>query len=213
MSRYWLAAGMLAAVFLALFVAVEALGIPLLVDPQPALSGGGAAAALLGIALLTVDVLLPVPSSAVMVLHGALFGIWLGALLSLVGSLGAAAVGFAIGRAGGPALERFVSPAGKRRANRLLERWGPLAIVVTRPVPILAETVAILAGASRIGWPRAMAAALLGSLPAALLYAMAGASLASAGNFILVFFGVLVIAGAIWLLGRRISTPTGLPHE
>jgi hypothetical protein len=64
--------GMLA-FFLCLFFVVEALGIPLLVDPTPWLKHGGVLAAVLGVGLLIADVLLlPVPSSLVMVAHGAL---------------------------------------------------------------------------------------------------------------------------------------------
>jgi hypothetical protein len=51
-------------------------------------------------------------------------------------------------------LERLVTAEERARANRLLERWGTLAIVVTRPIPLLAETVAIMAGASPLGWGR-----------------------------------------------------------
>jgi hypothetical protein len=58
--------GMLA-FFLGLFFLVEGLGIPLLVEPTPWLNRGGVPAAALGVGLLVADVLLPVPSSLVMV--------------------------------------------------------------------------------------------------------------------------------------------------
>lgn len=209
LRRYWLVVGLMAAFFLALFLLVEFLGVPILHDPSGWLERGGSFAAFVGVALLTVDVFLPVPSSAVMLLHGVLFGVWLGTLLSLVGSMGAALVGFALGRAGGPLLERIISPAERAQANRLLGRWGVLAIVATRPVPILAETVVILAGASSLGWGQALAAAFLGSLPAALLYALAGGTVARLGNGLLVFFAVLVLSGIVWLFGRRLEARLG----
>ena len=53
---------------------------------------------------------------------------------------------------GGPLLSRLVPPEERARANDLLDRWGEMAVVATRPVPILAETVAILAGASPKSW-------------------------------------------------------------
>ena len=88
-------------------------------------------------------VALPVPFSLVMVAHGALFGVAVGTtLLSVVGSTVAALVGFALGRRGGPLLTRLVPPEERVRADRLLTRWGTLAIIVTRPVPLLAETTA-----------------------------------------------------------------------
>jgi uncharacterized membrane protein YdjX (TVP38/TMEM64 family) len=163
--------------FLLLFFAVEALGVQLLRDPTPWLRHGGVLAAALGVGLLVADVLLPVPSSLVMVAHGALFGVALGTLLSLLGSMGAALFGFAIGRRGGKLLERLVTPQERARADKMLARWGALAVVVTRPVPILAETTAIMTGASSFGWPRMALASFAGALPPALLYALTGAAL------------------------------------
>jgi uncharacterized membrane protein YdjX (TVP38/TMEM64 family) len=189
--------------FLALFFLVEALGIPLLVDPTPWLNKGGLWAAALGVGLLIADVLLPVPSSLVMVAHGALFGVAIGTLLSLLGSTGAAVFGFWIGRRGGKWLERLVPLDERERANRLLERWGLLAVVVTRPIPLLAETVAIMAGASPLGWLGTTLAALAGSLPPALLYALTGASAGRFQNTTLMFLFVMVITGIIWMLGRK----------
>lgn len=196
--------GMLA-LFLVLFFLVEALGIPLLVDPTPWLRQGGVWAAALGVALLIADVLLPVPSSIVMVAHGALFGVFVGTLLSLLGSTGAAMFGFWIGRRGGKLLERLVTAEERGRANRLLERWGTLAVIVTRPIPLLAETVAIMAGASSLGWGRTTLSALAGSLPPALLYALTGASAGRFQNTALMFLFVLLITGLFWIVGRHVT--------
>lgn len=186
---------------LAMFAVVESLGIPVLTDPQPWLDRGGAAAAVTGVGLLVADVALPVPSSLVMVAHGAVFGVFVGAALSLAGSVAATLVGFAIGRRGGGVLDRLVGVEERRRADALLRRWGVLALLVTRPVPILAETVAVLAGASSLRWGRTALAAVAGSLPAALLYGLAGAVAASFGDAALVFGAVLVLGAATWLVG------------
>ena len=202
MKRYLLIMGGMVAFFLLLFVVAEVLGVPLLTDPTPWLKHGGVVAACVGVGLLIADVLLPVPSSLVMVAHGALFGVLVGTLLSLVGSLGAALFGFAIGRRGGRLLERLVTPAERERADRLLKRWGMLAVIVTRPVPLLAETVAIMAGTSSLGWGRMTLAALAGSLPPALLYAITGAAVANFESTALVFGCVILIAGLFWVVGR-----------
>ena len=202
MKRHMIIMGVMIASFLLLFIVVEALGVPLLTDPTPWMGHGGLLAASLGVGLLVADVLLPVPSSLVMVAHGALFGVAVGTLLSLTGSVGAALFGFAIGRRGGRLMERLVTPAERERADRLLKRWGALAIIVTRPVPLLAETVAIMAGTSSLGWGRVALASLAGSLPPALLYAITGASVANLQNTTLVFVLVMLIAGAFWVFGR-----------
>ena len=191
--------------FIILFFIVKALGVPLLTDPTPWLEHGGLLAASLGVGLLIVDVLLPVPSSLVMVAHGALFGVVVGTLLSLLGSVGAALFGFAIGRRGKGVLARVVSPAESARADHLLERWGSLAIIATRPLPVLAETVAIMAGASPMSWSRIAFASLVGSLPPALLYALTGAAVANLQSVVLMFGVVLLVAGLFWLVGRLLE--------
>ncbi|HEV7506922.1 MAG TPA: VTT domain-containing protein [Thermoanaerobaculia bacterium] len=206
MKRYALLTLAMMAIFLALFGLAEWLGVPLLTDPGPWLSRGGWIAAALGFALLVADVLLPVPSSLVMIAHGALFGVVGGTLLSLAGSLGAGLFGFALGRRGGPLLDRLVPEDERLRANALLERWGDLAIVVTRPVPILAETLSILAGTSSMSWSRMTVATFAGSLPAALIYALAGATARSLDNVALVFGLVLGVTGIFWLIGKRLRT-------
>lgn len=140
-----------------------------------------------------------------MIAHGARFGVWLGTCLSLAGSLGSMLIGFSVGRASRQWLPRLVPPADRAQAHRLLEKRGVLAIVITRPVPMLAETVIVLAGASGLAWWRAVLAALAGALPAALVYALAGERGANSGTTVPIFIGLLLIAAAFWLLGDRRS--------
>ena len=201
MKRYLLTVVALIVLFTILFLIVEALGVPLLSDPTPWMKHGGVLAAAVGVGLLIADVVLPVPSSIVMVAHGALFGVWWGTMLSLLGSVGAATFGFAIGRRGGALLERVVTPPERARASSILARWGTLAIIVTRPVPLLAETVAIMAGASSMSWRAIIVASIAGSLPMSLLYALTGAAVANLQSTALMFGIVLLVAGLFWLVG------------
>ena len=201
MKRYLLIAATLIVFFTILFVIVEALHVPLLSDPTPWMKHGSVVAACVGVGLLIADVLLPVPSSLVMVAHGALFGVLWGTTLSLIGSVGAAIFGFAIGRRGGRLMERVVTPAERERAGDILARWGTLAVIVTRPVPLLAETVAIMAGATTMTWRSLVLASFAGSLPPALLYALTGAAVADLQNTALMFGVVLLVAGVFWLAG------------
>jgi uncharacterized membrane protein YdjX (TVP38/TMEM64 family) len=205
-KRYLLIVAALMAFFMISFFIVEALGVSLLSDPTSWMKHGGVLAASLGVGLLIADVVLPVPSSLVMVAHGALFGVVGGTLLSLIGSVGAALFGFAIGRRGGKVLERLVTPTERTRADHLLSRWGALAIIVTRPIPLLAETVAIMAGASRMSWTNVILASLVGSLPPALLYALTGAAVANFQSTVLMFTVVVAVAGLFWLTGRLLES-------
>ncbi|MDP8924305.1 MAG: VTT domain-containing protein [Chloroflexota bacterium] len=204
-KRYWTVAGLVLVGLLVLFLVVEALEVPLLADPSPWLERGGPVAALVGTFLLTIDVLLPVPSNVVMLANGALYGVVVGTLLSLTGSMGAAVAAFAIGRRGGKILDAFVPASERRRADRLLARWGVVAIVVSRPLPLLAETVMVLAGASPLGWSRSMLAATLGLLPPCLLYALVGATAIGLREGALTFGLVLLIAATLGLAARQVE--------
>jgi uncharacterized membrane protein YdjX (TVP38/TMEM64 family) len=208
-KRYWILTGLMLAFFLATFGIMSALHVEFLEDPSAWLNRGGAVAAATGVGLLIADVFLPVPSSLVMIAHGALFGVWAGTALSLVGSVGATLFGFAVGRRGGPMLTRMVTAEEKAKADALLAKWGALAIVITRPIPLMAETVSILAGASPMGWGKMTLAAIAGSAPAALLYALTGATAKSLSpsvgfaNGFLMFGVVLLIAGIFWFMGKK----------
>lgn len=207
MLRWWSLAGGIACLFLLMFFAANASGIDLFTDPTPAMRAARPVAAAAGVLFLVADVFLPVPSILVMVANGALFGIVGGTLLSLAGSVGAALTAFAVGRAGNDLIRRFVTETEHRRAGALLARWGVVAIAVTRPVPILAETVAILAGGSPMTWGQVLLAAVAGSLVPSAAYAWAGASAQTFGMQTVVFAGVLVMAALLFVAGRRIGTP------
>jgi uncharacterized membrane protein YdjX (TVP38/TMEM64 family) len=207
-SRYLLLVGTLLALFLLLFGVTKALPVPVLTDPAVTLGAADVSAAVLGIGLLVTDVVLPVPSSLVMITHGALFGPVLGAGLSLVGAVGATLTGYGLGHWGGrPLVGRICSKQDRRRAEALVRRWGLLVMTASRPVPLLAETIAVVAGTSSLGLVRTAVAALLGALPGALLYGAAGATALDKPSELAVCATVLAITAALWLTGRHWARP------
>lgn len=202
--RWWLFAGGVATALLLMFFAATAAGLAIDVSHLP--RNAGVAAGITGVLLLIVDAALPVPSSLVMIAHGQLFGVVTGSLLSLVGSVGSALAAFAIGRAGTRGVRRLVLPEEHDRASALLARWGVAAVAMSRPVPILAETVAILAGSSGLTWLQTALAAAVGSILPAAVYAWAGAHARSA-NYALIFGGVLLVTALLGWIGVRRTKP------
>ena len=207
MKTYAIVAAIIATLVLISFLLVEALGIPLLVDPTERLNNGGLGAAVLGGGLLLADVFIPVPSSVIMIAHGAVFGVVDGTLLSLVSSVGGAMIGWWVGRRGSIWLRRFVSPAEQARAQALLERWGVLAIIISRLIPVVAETVAIMSGTTNLGWRKVLVATTVGTLPAALVYAVAGTVTTDLASGFLVMLAVVAVAAIAWLVGQRLAPP------
>jgi uncharacterized membrane protein YdjX (TVP38/TMEM64 family) len=191
---------------LAIFIIVEAMKVPLFNDPSPWMLQDSWAAKSLGLWLLIFDIVLPVPSSLLMVAHGAMFGILWGTVLSVLGGLGAALVGFAIGRGGIQLVDSSFSSYERERANDLITRWGVTAIIVTRPVPLLAESVVIIAGTMpSMTWTKLALAATAGLLPTALMYALAGHTANNFSNTALIFLFGIVIAGVFWLVRRYLD--------
>ena len=191
---------------LGMYVAVEALRVPVLSDASWLRDVPAVLAGLGAFGLLALDVALPVPSSVVMIANGALFGLPIGAMLSLAGASAASVIAFALGRRAAPLMQRLVPLDDRRRADRLLARWGATAVVITRPVPILAEAVAFMAGASPLAWQPFTIAAVAGCFPGAVVYAAAGAA-ASGADPLLVLVLVIVLATPFWLVARRLGRP------
>lgn len=196
-KRYLLLASATAALSLTGFLVVELLDFTPL-ETAESLSGGGVQAGVLGFGLLLADVVLPVPSSLVMIGMGRICGFLPALLLCWAGSTGSTMLGFWLGRRG------TRTARTPQRVEDLLGRWGVVAVGLTRPVPILAETVAVAAGTSRLLPARhAMAAAAVGSLPAAIVYSAAGAYAGGAASDYLVLPMVLALTAVLWAAGRR----------
>lgn len=128
--------------------------------------------AAVGIALLVADVLLPVPGSVVgMALCWALGPVWGGASIALGLTL-SFAFGYALGRSvPEQRLRHWVGQPlwdGVRQRARHQALWW---IVVARPLPLLAEMSALLAGVWRVPAPQALLMAGLSSCGTAALYA------------------------------------------
>lgn len=132
---------------------------------------------LLGMALLLVDLLFPIPATGIMTAMGTVYGFWLGWLFAATGSALAGGVGYALVRLGGDAVaRRLAKPAELQAFRALFERWGALAVIGSRALPILPEVMAVLAGLARMRLRHFLAALLAGTLPMSALYAWWGAS-------------------------------------
>ena len=149
--------------------------------------------------VLASDIILPVPSSIVMYTNGYVLGIWNGALVSLLALMVGAITGYYIGR--GSALAAKAKPGGA--GDRLLSRYGPAAIVLTRGIPVMAESVSIVCGYNRMPFKQYFIMSLLGYLPLCLLYAFCGSLGYSQDIFLLSFGCSILVSFAFWMLGKK----------
>jgi uncharacterized membrane protein YdjX (TVP38/TMEM64 family) len=88
--------------------------------------------------------------------------------------------------------------APQRWTARAPDAPSQLAVFVSRPVPVLAEALAVSAGATRMPFRQFSIAAVLGDLIYAAVLSAAGAELLSAGSYAMALvlpMGFIVAAG------------------
>lgn len=141
------------------------------------LSGGG---------LLALDIFLPIPSSILGTFLGARLGFWFGFACTWTGLVAGSLMGFWIARFASTRLRSWLPPFPKSTTQAL--------VFLSRPVPVLAEAVALAAGTTRMPVRHFL-------------------SLSAAGNA--VYAGVLSGNGAAFLpeslLGPGLVVPMLLP--
>lgn len=149
--------------------------------------------ALAGAGLLAVDALLPVPSSIVGTMLGARLGFPAGFLAAFGGMMTGQVLAYGV--------SRWLL---RKREQALPNAPTLLAVFLSRPVPVLAEAVAIAAGAARVSWPQFLLACAAGNAIYAGALARNGAALipdAPLGPGLVL--PMLLPAGA-WLIWRAL---------
>jgi len=139
-------------------------------DPPP--TAPVLAAAEIGV--LAADILLPVPSSLVATLGGASLGVIAGTACAWLGMTLGSCAGWLLGRAAGIRGAVPVDAETRAFVEAKQCRYGPLVVVVTRPLPILAEAAALMAGSAGMPWRVFLAAAAPANLAMAFACSLAG---------------------------------------
>ncbi len=163
------------------------------------------------IVFLVVDIALPIPSSFVLSTTGYLLGLTAGTIVCFIGMTAASVAGYWLGRyAGGPLAQRVVGRAHLERFTQLSMRHGDALLVAFRAVPVLAEATTILAGISRMAFPRFLLVVSLGNFVVSLLYAWIGAVSASQSSFLFASVASIVLPVLIVLGARRLAAANPL---
>ena len=159
-------------------------------------SGVSQSAAAAGIfTLLALDIFLPVPSSIVATAAGVLLGLGRGTAVVWAGMTAGCLLGYVVGARASAGARWIVGADNLTRAEALMRRYGDLAIVLCRPVPVLAEASVVFAGivrspAARFAWLTSAA-----NLGIALGYAAFGAYSMRLDSFVVAFVGALLLPG------------------
>ncbi|MCK5101811.1 MAG: VTT domain-containing protein [Cyclobacteriaceae bacterium] len=201
MNRIWYIAIGLFLIFTLIFFLVNWLQIPLLNNPEYLKEEDGLIVLLISLFLLTSDLLLPVPGSVIMMGNGAVFGIVLGTGISLIGTMFSSILGYIIGSRFKKLAYRLISDSDYRHGKSVMDKYGQLAIIASRPVPLMSETVIIISGMLGYRVPKMIMASFIGLLPASFIYALIGASLIDSDYSIFSLLIVLIFSGLMWVIG------------
>ena len=174
------------------------------------LTGPGARWALVApavVALLALDVLLPVPSSVVSTAAGAALGFLPGLAASTAGMTLGSMLGYACGRKWGlPLTRRMVRERDLEQVSARFQKGAGWALAVMRPVPVLAEASALFAGVAGVPLAQYITITTLANIGISALYCAAGAKALHSSSFLLAFaasIGLPGLAMAISELIRR----------
>lgn len=148
--------------------------------------------------ILVSDIVLPVPSSIIMYSNGAVLGMFNGALLSLISVILSSVIGYFIGRGSSAILKSEVDIS----VSRIMEKYGYAAILITRGIPIISESVCIVCGFNRYNFMAYLALNVIGYIPVCLIYAYFGNIAVNRDLFFISFICSLFITFVLWLLGK-----------
>ena len=148
--------------------------------------------------ILVSDIVLPVPSSIIMYSNGAVLGTLNGALLSLISVILSSIIGYFIGRGSSAILKSEVDVS----VSQILEKYGYAAILISRGIPIISESVCIVCGFNRYNFLVYLGLNVIGYIPVCLIYAYFGSIAVNRDLFLISFICSLFITFILWFLGR-----------
>ena len=156
--------------------------------------------------LLAADIVLPIPSSIVSTAAGAALGFGAGMLTCWMGMSLGCLIGYWLGsEAGTPVVQRLVGEKELEKAQHLGLRYGVIVLLITRAVPILAETSVITAGLMRVPLQSFFFVTSLSNLGISAAYSGIGAFAFETHSFLMVFAGAILLPGAAILFARGFS--------
>lgn len=148
---------------------------------------------------LSCDVVLPIPSSLIMFFNGFVLGSFIGSVVSLLSLMLSALIGYYLG----VLTFKSLKPKEDQRANEIIAKYGFLAILMTRGIPIVSESICAACGYNRMPLKSYLVLNFIGYFPLCLLYSFFG-SIGYEKNVFLYSFGCsLLISASFWFIGKK----------
>ncbi|MFL2780055.1 MAG: TVP38/TMEM64 family protein [Gammaproteobacteria bacterium] len=143
---------------------------------------------------LTADVILPVPNGLTNTLAGVSLGWMVASLVVWVGLNFGACVGYCLGRfAARPLAQKMISESDFNEAEKSLQNFSTIGLILSRPVPAFAELITISAGLARISFIKFILVVGIVNIGVAVVFSGIGAAAMEANSSTLAFIGVAVL--------------------
>jgi uncharacterized membrane protein YdjX (TVP38/TMEM64 family) len=135
-----------------------------------------------------------------------LFGFWRGLAVIWVGMILGCAIGYAFGARAAGAARKLVGSDSLAKAGKVMEQHGSWALVICRPIPVLAESSIVFAGLVRSPVTPFIWLTTLSNLGIAIAYAAVGAFSMKTESFLWTFVGAIALPGVAMLIGKLFVT-------
>ena len=151
--------------------------------------------------VLASDIIFPVPSSIVLYLNGYILGVIPGTIISIGGLMVGCVIGYYIGKYS----SSLFNISKNLKAQHLLSKYGPSAIILTRGIPILSESICIVCGYNALNFRKYILLNCIGYIPVCLIQAYFG-NLGFEGKniFLLSFACSIALSICFWFFGKRL---------
>ncbi|AHM60699.1 hypothetical protein D770_12210 [Flammeovirgaceae bacterium 311] len=168
--------------------------------------------AALSFVLLMSDILLPVPSSLIMILNGKVLGLLWGTVLSLVSGIVSSTIGFYGGRKSAKVLNSLFSSKELEAGNKLFMRFGTFGIALSKALPVLSESLSFVAGTTAVNFRTFLTYSFIGQSVVSFLYAYTGGlTVEMDSNFVAAaIIGLTLLLSWLlqWLVKPEDASPT-----
>lgn len=157
-------------------------------------------------AILATDFFLPVPSGPISTLAGSQLGLIGGMLASTLGMTVGGTIAFALAqRWGHPLAERIADREQLADLESAADAHGLWLLLITRPLPVLAEAAVLLVGTLQMSWRTFLPALIVSNLLIAGIYSYLGHTASEQGWLVFAVCGstavplVIAACARIWL--------------
>jgi 3-dehydroquinate synthase len=159
--------------------------------------------ALIIILLLTLDIVLPIPSTMVALLAVTLLGFYGGSLVIFIGLSGGTIFGYLLGAGYFRLMSGWLSKNDQQLAGNFAGKLGTLMLVCLRGVPIFAEISVLAAGMQGYPFRLFLLITALANAGLALAYGYIGSFLAGKEAFVLIVLASIALP-CLFLISRGI---------